>query len=149
MRHYRWCMVLGAILLVVGVCTESFGAAGIFLVALGACGATFQRWRREPGLWMLALVFLALFGPTYLAFAYHLADEMMRGVVAPLGALDFVLATVVQLLLVRTLLTIARFNFLLSRRLRMKQPNRSEHGKLIQSNPISTHRRQASRDRHL
>jgi hypothetical protein len=39
-----------------------------FLGTFGAAAASLSRWRTEPGLWMLAVLFLALFSAFFLTF---------------------------------------------------------------------------------
>jgi uncharacterized membrane protein len=63
-RYYRWLIVGGAVLCAIGCRFETFGVVtGAFLIPLGAGGGSFAAWRREPGLWMMACAFLALFFP--------------------------------------------------------------------------------------
>ena len=46
--------------------------------SLGMYGVAFQRWRTEPGLWMLAILFTLTLGPCSLHFEYLKWQEIFR-----------------------------------------------------------------------
>src|SRR6185436_5665825 len=70
-RLCRW----GGLMLLIGIvgiaASSRVGSPLILafgsLAALGACGASFQsrNWRTERGFWMLAVLFLGVFGPCW------------------------------------------------------------------------------------
>jgi hypothetical protein len=90
--------------------------SGIFLFSLGIYAVPFRSWQRELGLWMLSAFFLAMVLPIYAVFLYASMITGLGGAVVKNAwtMLDFVAGTLVLLLLVRFLLTLALLNGRLS-----------------------------------
>ncbi len=78
--------------------------------ALGAMCGSFRDWRRDRGLWILAIVFLLVFGPIYLAFVLmeHFGSKAEFSV---LQVIDFAMATVALGKLCRLLVSLAVQNW--------------------------------------
>jgi hypothetical protein len=88
-----------------------------FLGALGAAGASLSRWRTEPGLWMLAVLFLVLFFALYLTFCYGQLRDAWNGAprVDLVAAAEFAVATLLLVTLLRFLTSVAMENYCLSK----------------------------------
>jgi hypothetical protein len=121
--HARWIMLTGAVVWGLSLSLAAPGAmTGFMLVALGASGATFGAWRREPGLWMLAGLFLMIWLPVCVGLQ---VDKALHGLPAggfPAGEVaDFATSLVVMGWHVGFLATVFRHNRNLSRSLRQKE----------------------------
>jgi hypothetical protein len=73
-RHRR-VLVLGGLVLVgqVFVLPRGWGCgvlSGFMLFSLGIYGTAFQKWRTDPGLWMLAVLLTVTLGPCWAYFEY-------------------------------------------------------------------------------
>ena len=85
-------------------------------ISLGASGAVFRDWRSERGLWMLACLFLLLFGFVYCLCVYGELRDLWQGRGFP-GWGVWVDALIGMALLsshVRILAQIVRLNFKIS-----------------------------------
>ena len=79
-RQGRWYLLVGLVLICLSRFTDGFGIiSAIMAGGLGASGAVFRQWRSEPGLWMLAGLFLLLLGSAYGVMLYgELRDLWQR-----------------------------------------------------------------------
>jgi len=118
-RHSRWYMLAGAALLLQALLLNTPGViSGVVAVGLGACGAVFSAWRRDAGLWMLSLLFLAMLGPVYAILEYESLVEIFRGSEDAVWlVLDCLVATFLLQIQVRFLLTVSKVNWAFSRTL--------------------------------
>lgn len=82
--------------------------------AMGACCGTFGEWQRDRGLWMLAVLFLLMFFPIYLAFAIN-GFFGSKAELSILQVIDFSVATIVAGQLSRVLFSVAIYNWRYSR----------------------------------
>jgi hypothetical protein len=107
-------MLAGMVLLVVGV--RFFDGVGLFsaeaLLCLGAMGGSFGNWRREPGLWMLSVLFFALFLLLGTVICSASVWDILRGRSSPTSPshIDIVVATGVGVVQVLFLWTVTREN---------------------------------------
>ncbi len=72
---------------------------------LGACGGSFCQWRKEPGLWMLSGLFLAITFPPFAILAYGSISDVTQAGVPNLSACDICFANLflaVQILFLAT-----------------------------------------------
>ena len=51
---------------------------GITLIALGIFTLLLNRWRSDPGLWMLAALVLVIYGPVYIHFQYQSIAKLIQ-----------------------------------------------------------------------
>ena len=82
--------------------------------ALGAASGSFQEWRGNRGLWMLAVLFLLMFAPIYITF-FILEIFGSRSELTVLNVLDFSLATVLLGKICRLLVSVLVRNWQISR----------------------------------
>lgn len=111
-RHAPRVMLAGALLWGASRYFSIPGAVtGFMLVALGASGGTFTAWRREPGLWMLAGLYLLVWLPIcivlQLDFALH---GLPAGQWDPWQLVDFAASLAVMSWQVGFLVTVFRVN---------------------------------------
>ncbi len=68
---------------------------GFAAVCLGSCCGCFQKWKTEPGLWILSGFFLVILGPISIMLMLARIDDFVRQVpgLSPLNALDFSFAS--------------------------------------------------------
>jgi hypothetical protein len=116
-RRGYWLALGGALLvaLAVGPLHDIGFVSGLMLLLFGGCTGGFRNWRRERGLWMLALVALAAWLPLYALMQW---DALKRELNVPnprrlLLGWDVALAASVVWLQVRFLVTVARVNYAL------------------------------------
>lgn len=92
--------------------------AGSMVISLGACGGSFGQYRKEPGLWMLSGMFLALSCALLAIFTYALGEEIFRlgRVVLPSPThYDFAVATLLLIVQVLFLSSVTHVNWRLKR----------------------------------
>jgi hypothetical protein len=117
-RWFRWLIAAGFL---VGFASVRFNLPGVitafFLMYLGASGGGLIHWRNERGLWMLAVLFLAVNIAIYGLFAVGQVRDIVRGArPADIGLIaDFSLGTTLLAVCIRFLCQVARYNWNLSR----------------------------------
>src|SRR4051794_23206231 len=93
---------------------DGFGAITAFsTVALGAAGASLEKWQTERGLWMLAALFAVIYAIIYGCFVYGRISDLLRGapgVGIPL-ALDISIGSMLLLGQLRFLRSVVRQNY--------------------------------------
>lgn len=91
---------------------------GFFLAALGVSAAGLSEWRSERGLWMLATVYLPIYGCVYSLIILSNIIDALRGVPAngPALVVDSSLGTLLLVALLRFVLKVARENYYVSNR---------------------------------
>lgn len=111
-RRARVYLLIGLCLIAWGVITDTVGIATGFVSGfLGATLACLAGYRSEPGLWMLAVVFLAISSPLYILFEYDTLSRTLAGQSSPLFvAADTLAATILLWFHIRSSLTLIRFN---------------------------------------
>jgi hypothetical protein len=87
-------------------------AAG-FVFALGTAGASLDEWRTERGLWMLAGLFLLIYGAVYVCFCIGQLQDVLRGAQPPdtLTLIDVSIGTAVLVVNLRFLTRVAIENY--------------------------------------
>ena len=88
-----------------------------YAVCLGASGATLKNWRTEPGLWMLAVLSLLIFGSVEMCIILSELWDAFRGA-QPVNVgvtIDVSIASLLLSVLIRFLFAVARYNFAFSR----------------------------------
>jgi hypothetical protein len=91
--HRRAFLVSGLALMVVPFFLPRGWGIGFFsgflLLSLGIYGAAFQKWRSEPGLWMLAVLLTATLGPFWAYLQYRQWRRvLLQAPVNPGGRVD-------------------------------------------------------------
>jgi len=113
----RWLMLGG---LVLGLAGGRFGGLGAvtcwMAVWLGTCGATFRRWRDEPGLWMLSGLFLAITLPGVAILTWGMISEIAQARVPSLPDYDIGSAVFVLAAQLIFLATVTRTNWALRKK---------------------------------
>lgn len=89
----------------------------IFLLTLGAAGASLAAYRAERGLWMLAAVLLVMFTAIYILISAGEIRDVLRNAPNPPISLtiDFAIATALLTTNLRFLWRVALFNWSLSK----------------------------------
>ena len=84
-----------------------------FVLALGAASASLDEWRSERGLWMLAGLFLLIYGAIYICFCIGQLQDVLRGAQAPvtLTLIDLSIGTAVLVIILRFLTRVAIENY--------------------------------------
>ena len=116
----RWAglLILGGLLL--GAASAWLKFPGVitaaFAISLGASGGTLIRWRTEPGLWMIAGLFLILFSSIYALCLFGQGRDLLRGAGRPdLGVvIDLSLGTTLLASTNRFLWRVAKTNWKLA-----------------------------------
>jgi len=91
--------------------------ACIFLGSLGAAGGSFAQYRTNRGLWILAIVFLLMYGLIYAMFTFGQIQDLLRNAARPpIGdAVDLTLGTALLVTNLRFLCRVAHANWRMSR----------------------------------
>jgi hypothetical protein len=80
LRHAHWFLFGGLLLGALSRFAEGFGViSATMAVGLGASAGVFRQWRTDPGLWMLAALFLLLFGSCYGIMLYGELHDLWQG----------------------------------------------------------------------
>jgi hypothetical protein len=112
-RQAPWYLLGGVLLVCASRFLDGFGtASAVMAVSLGASGAVFRGWRSERGLWMLAGLFLLLFGAGYSLCIYGQLRDLWQGRGCPRWDVwvDVLIGTVLLGSQVRILGQIVRLN---------------------------------------
>jgi hypothetical protein len=80
-RHSVWYLLIGMVLIALCVTLNAPTGilTGVMLTMLGSGLGTIEKWRTEPGLWMLAAVWLAFAGPFWLLLECMPIVDAVRG----------------------------------------------------------------------
>ncbi len=92
----HWFLLSGFALFWLASWFEGLGlVTGVAAVCLGSCCGCFQKWRTDPGLWLLSGFFLVMLGPLCLLLFLMRIRDFVRQVpeLSPLNALEFSLAS--------------------------------------------------------
>jgi hypothetical protein len=118
-RNAHFVMLFGMALYAVGTWTPFYPGvfAGVLFTYFGACAATLMEWKSEPGLWMLALVELAM------PLCIYIPGTMGGGVVTLMLAVGFILISTVLAFLIRFLLSVAYRNYRISQAIAAAGPD--------------------------
>ncbi|HEV2295255.1 MAG TPA: hypothetical protein VGR35_15490 [Tepidisphaeraceae bacterium] len=111
LRRGAWFIVIGfPVLVAVVAMQQGPTVTPMMATALGAGCGSLGEWRRDRGLWMLAVVFLLMFFPIYLAFV---GMELFgsKSELSILQIIDFSIATMVVGQLCRVLVSVAVHNW--------------------------------------
>jgi hypothetical protein len=90
--------------------------SAFYAVGLSAMGGSMAQWRTERGLWMLAGLFLLVWGAIYGISLYGEFQDFVRG--APMGVgllIDVTVATAILSTKLRFLWRVAQYNWRFSR----------------------------------
>lgn len=88
-----------------------FALSGMMLFGVGAMGGSMGEYRTEKGIWMLAALFLAIFGALYATFLFYgVVDQLAGRAPAGLLAIDAIFSTSILGFMVRFLWTVALLN---------------------------------------
>ena len=116
----RWYRLILAAALVVGLIVVQLDWPGVitcvFTAALGAAGGSFGAYRSERGLWMLAALYLLIYGGIYgiIAFA-HVHDVLRNALPTPLPIIiDATVGTLILTINLQFLFAAGRINWALS-----------------------------------
>lgn len=104
--HAQWLVFVGLASALVG-----YRLAGWMAIFLGICGACFQGWRYEPGLWMLSGLFLPITLLGFVPLAANSASTIASGLVPSASDCDLWGATVFLAAQVLFLAIVTRTNW--------------------------------------
>lgn len=89
--------------------------SGVMLVAAGAMGGSFSKWRNEPGLWMLGALCLTCWGSLLVLLVFYSGMDAIAGrVLVGLFAVDAIVGTLVLAFMVRFSWAVTCWNWRIS-----------------------------------
>ncbi len=116
-RRAGWYILAGFVLGVMVFLVDGPGILTTFmLIYYGACLGALEKWHVEPGLWMLATVFLVIGASIYVLFQYNSLMELVRGKSSPFHvAVDGMVALSILWKQIRLLASVTMQNHSLQR----------------------------------